>query len=121
MVVLAVTGAAIIGRGTEVRDFLAGVLFPMVILAMLIERFSVALAEEGWRRALEQAGWSAAVVVTVHPIFRSSVAEQVMFGFPELVVGIMGVLVLLGGYTGYRVHDLIRFRAFGRFTPESSA
>ena len=26
-----------------------------------------------------------------------------MFGFPELVIVVMGVLVWIGGYTGYRL------------------
>lgn len=116
-VVLAVTGAAIVGRGNEMRELFAGVLFPLVILTMLIERFSVTLAEEGWRPALERAGWSVAVAAVVHPIFRSTSAEKVMFGFPELVLGVTGLLILIGGYTGFRASDLIRFRAFARFGP----
>jgi hypothetical protein len=31
-----------------------------------------------------------------------------MFGFPELVIVVMGVLIWIGGYTGYRISDLIR-------------
>ena len=37
-----------------------------------------------------------------------------MFGFPELVIVVMGVLIWIGGYTGYRLSDLIRFRAFAK-------
>jgi hypothetical protein len=33
-----------------------------------------------------------------------------MFSFPELVFVVMGVLVLMGGYTGYRLAELVRFR-----------
>jgi len=42
-----------------------GVLFPIVILAMLVERFSVTLAEEGLRPALARAGWSRLPLVTL--------------------------------------------------------
>jgi hypothetical protein len=121
IVVLVVTGAALVARGNEMRDLFAGVLFPLVILTMLIERFSVAVAEEGWRPALERSGWSVAVAVFVYPVFRSTLAQQLMFGFPELVVGVMGLLVLIGGYSGYRASDLLRFRAFARFDPGSTA
>lgn len=116
-VVLVVTVAALFARGSDMTGFFAGVLFPMVILTMLIERFSVALAEEGWRPALERAGWSLGAIVLAHPLFRSDLAEHLMFGFPELVLGVMGLLVLLGGYTGYRAMDLVRFRAFADFRP----
>jgi len=32
--------------------------------------------------------------------------------FPELLVVILGLLILVGRYTGYRLTELIRFRAF---------
>jgi hypothetical protein len=70
------------------------------------------MAEEGLRPALVRAGWSTLVAVIVYPIFRSALAEHLMFGFPELVVCTMGLLVWIGGYTGYRLTDLIRFRLF---------
>lgn len=113
-VVLSVTSFALLGREAEVRELSVGVLFPMVILTMLIERFSVTLAEEGLRPALVRAGWSVVVAVAVYPIFHSAVAEHLMFGFPELVIVVMGVLIWIGGYTGYRFSDLIRFRAFAK-------
>jgi transglutaminase-like putative cysteine protease len=112
MVVLGVTGFALIGRSFENRDFLAGVLFPIVILTMLCERFSIAIAEEGMRNALARMGYSLLVVAAVYPIMRDPRAEHLMFSFPELVLVVMGVLVWIGGYTGYRVMDLLRFRSF---------
>jgi hypothetical protein len=33
-----------------------------------------------------------------------------MFTFPELTLVVMGGMIWIGGYTGYRVSDLIRFR-----------
>jgi hypothetical protein len=114
VVVLAVVVMALLGRGGGGRDFYTGVLFPLVILTMLIERFSVTIAEEGLRAALVRAGYSVLVAVAVYPVFQSSLAEHLMFGFPELVVCVIGVLVLIGGYTGYRISDLIRFRLFAQ-------
>ena len=114
VVVLTITGLALVGRDSESRDFAAGVLLPIVILTMLIERFSIALAEEGARSALTQFGWSVVVALCAWPIFRSPVLEHLFFGFPELVVCVMGAMVLIGGYTGYRVADLLRFRSLLR-------
>jgi len=55
-------------------------------------------------------GCKGRVASAIHPIFRSPHAEYLMFSFPELVLVVMGILVWLGGYMGYRVADLIRFR-----------
>ncbi len=111
LVVLTVTGIALVGRGFGNRELFAGVLFPIVILTMLIERVSITLAEEGVRIALARAVASVAVAVAIYPVFRSPLAEHLVFTFPELVVSTMGALVWIGGYTGYRVADLLRFRA----------
>jgi hypothetical protein len=78
----------------------------------LIERFSIAMAEEGMRTALVRAGYSILVTVAVYPILRDTTLEYVMFSFPELTFCVMGVLVWIGGYTGYRLLDLARFRSF---------
>jgi hypothetical protein len=87
-----------------------------VILTMLVERFSITIAEEGLREALVRAGFSILVAVAIYPVFRSARAEYLMFTFPELVIVAMGVLVLIGGYTGYRVSDILRFRGFAQQT-----
>ena len=83
---------------------------------MLVERFSITIAEEGLREALVRTGFSVLVAMAIYPFFRSERAEYLMFTFPELVIGMMGVLVLIGGYTGYRVSDLLRFRGFAQQT-----
>ena len=107
---------ALVGRDSGNREFFAGLVFPIVILTMLVERFSITMAEEGIREAMIQAGFSVLVAVAIYPIFRSDQAEYLMFTFPELVLVVMGFLVLIGGYTGYRVADLIRFRSFAQPT-----
>jgi hypothetical protein len=116
LVVLTVMGLALVGRDSDNREFFAGLVLPIVILTMLVERFSITIAEEGFREALLRAGSSVLVAVAIYPVFRSARAEYLMFTFPELVVGAMGVLVLIGGYTGYRVSDILRFRGFAQQT-----
>lgn len=117
VVVLAVIAMALVGSfgGGELYS---AVLFPMVILTMFVERFTLVMAEEGLREALGRAAWTTGVATAVYPIFHSTLAEHLMFGFPELVFTVIGLLVWIGGYTGYRLLDLLRFRAFAR-PPES--
>ncbi len=110
VVVLGVAGFALLGRSLGEHDLYVGILFPIVILTMLVERFSIALVEEGLGEALIRAAGSVVMAVLAYPIFRIPALESVMFGFPELIVCLMGLLVLLGGYTGYRASDWLRFR-----------
>jgi transglutaminase-like putative cysteine protease len=113
-VVLLVASVALVGDDTATAELFAGVLFPMVILTMLTERIFITSAEEGVREALNRALISTAVAGTIHPIFQSARAEYLMFTFPELTLCAMGVLVWIGGYTGYRVTDLLRFRTLAQ-------
>ena len=59
-----------------------------------------------------RAGWSLLVTAAVYPVLRDPNAEYLMFSFPELVLCVMGLLVWIGAYTGYRLSDLLRFRSF---------
>ena len=110
-VVLGIALFAVSGRTLQQGNLFGGVLLPIVILSMMIERFSVAMAEEGFRAAIVKLGWTTAIAVSVYPLFRSPLLQHLMFGFPELVFVVMGLLVFVGGYTGFRVTELFRFRA----------
>ncbi len=120
LVVLVVTGLALLGEDIDLPDLFAGAVFPIVILTMLVERIYISAAEEGPRDAAIQTFWSVVVAAVIHPLLRSDNASYLMFSFPELVVVIMGLLVWIGGYTGYRLADLLRFRAFLQDPPESA-
>jgi hypothetical protein len=110
LVVLCVMGLSLVGMRAETNDLYVGTLFPIVILTMLIERFSLTATEEGLAPALLRAGSSLALAVVVYPVFRSELLAHLFFSFPELVFVVMAALVCLGAYTGYRVSDMARFR-----------
>jgi len=38
------------------------------------------------------------------------VVEHLTFNFPELLISLLGVILLIGKYTGYRLSELYRFR-----------
>lgn len=111
LVIFAVAGFALLGRGFQARDLFAGVLFPIVILTMLIERFSITAAEEGLPEAIKRLGYSGVIAFSCYPIFHSAFLGHLFFGFPELILVIVGSLVWIGSYTGYRVLELVRFRS----------
>jgi len=111
VVVLGLVGFALMGAEFERGELFGGALLPVVILVMLIERFSITVAEEGTREAAQRLAWTAGVALAIYPVFRSTQAEHLMFGFPELVLVTMGLLFWIGGYTGYRLSELLRFRS----------
>ena len=116
LVVLLVTGLAQLGYAYEGRGFMSGLLFPIVILAMLIERISVTTLEEGLETTQKLFLGSLALAALTYPVFQSESMSELFFGFPELVFCVMALLVLIGGYRGYRVSELWRFRSLARET-----
>jgi hypothetical protein len=86
--------------------------FPMIILAWTIERMSITWEEEGPREVLIQGGGSLLVAVIAFLLMDLSFVRHLAFNFPELHMSLLGVMLLAGRYTGYRLLELKRFGAF---------
>jgi uncharacterized protein with transglutaminase domain len=87
--------------------------FPTVILAWTIERMSILWEEEGGREVLLQGGGSLLVATLAYLTMSNTLMSHLTFNFPELMLSLLGVILLLGKYTGYRLSELYRFRAMG--------
>lgn len=85
-------------------------LFPMVILTMTIERMSIVWEEYSATEAIKQGLGSLAVASAAYLVMSNSYVEYLMFNFPELLLVIMAICLLMGKYTGLRLSELIRFR-----------
>ena len=86
-------------------------LFPMVILAMTIERMSITWEEHGAREALYQGSGSLLVASIGYLLMSSEQLTYVMFVFPEMLLVLLGLSLWMGRYTGYRLTELHRFRS----------
>ena len=84
--------------------------FPMIIIAWTIERMSIIWEEEGSMEALKQGGGSLLVASVVYLFMSSSLVEHLTFSFPELLLVILAIILILGNYTGYRLTELRRFQ-----------
>jgi len=94
------------------RDGLQITLFPMIILAWTIERMSLIWEEEGKRSALMQVGGSLIVAVIAFAFMSIPQVKYWAFYFPELLLVLLALIILIGRYTGYRLSELFRFRDF---------
>lgn len=85
-------------------------LFPMVIIAMTIERMSVVWEERGAVDAIRAGLGSLFVAVAAYLFMGMQWLEHLIFTFPELLLVILAIVILAGRYTGYRLTELRRFR-----------
>jgi len=114
LVIICITGFALLGNKFDLREFMAVGLLPFVILTMTIERFFVITEEAGVREGLWMATGSAGVAVITYKILQFEPLQLTFFVYPELLFAVAAVQVLIGRYTGYRLLEIFRFRRFWR-------
>lgn len=88
--------------------------FPMIILAWTIERMSITWEEDGAREVFIQGGGSLAVAVCAYLAMTNNLVEHLTYNFPESLLVVLGVILLLGQYSGYRLSELRRFQFMER-------
>ena len=86
-------------------------LFPMVIITMTIERMSIAWDELGPEAAIKQAVSTLLAAAATYGTIRITHVEHIVFVFPELLLVVLALTLLLGRYKGYRLFELFRFKA----------
>lgn len=85
-------------------------LFPIVILTMVIEHMSVTWEESGAGAALKEGVGSLVVAGLGYLLMTNAFLSHLVFLFPETLLLLLIVFILMGRYTGYRATELLRFR-----------
>ena len=86
-------------------------LFPMVILTMTIERMSLIWEESGPVDALKKGLGSLLVAIVGYFVMTNPYADHLVYMFPEVLLILFSLTLLLGRYTGFRLTELWRFRS----------
>lgn len=110
IVVLLMVAASLLGEAIDVDVGLSVALFPMVILAMTIERMSVVWEERGAAEAIRDGLGSLAVAAAAFLAMDAQIVRHLAFVYPELQLVVLGLTVAMGRYTGYRISELGRFK-----------
>ncbi len=111
IVVLLMAGISVVSHQMGLDLGLSVALFPMVILAMTIERMSLVWEESGAAEAFQQ-GFGSLVVASLGFVVMSNAwLGYLIFVFPELLLVILAITLMMGRYTGYRLTEFWRFRA----------
>ncbi|MFT7129632.1 MAG: hypothetical protein ACI89U_001749 [Gammaproteobacteria bacterium] len=114
VVILLMAVIAILSYKLGIDQALNVTFFPTIILAWTIERMSILWEEEGGHEVLVQGGGSLIVAVLAYLVLANHYVEHLTFNFPELLITLLGVILLMGKYTGYRLSELYRFREMKR-------
>ena len=114
IVVLLMALVTVVSNKLGINVGLSVALFPMIILTMTIERVSVAWEERGPGFAVKQALGSLFIAALAYLVMGQERLQHLIFVFPELLLVLLAVTLVLGRYSGYRLTELFRFRALAR-------
>lgn len=105
---------SVIGFKIGLTQALSVTFFPMIIISWTIERMSVLAEEEGMKDVLLQGGGSLFTAVIAYLLMTNRFVEFWTFEFPELLLVVLAVILVIGQYTGYRLNELWRFEPLAR-------
>ena len=111
VVVLLMMLISLMSHNLGLETGLSVALFPMVIIAMTIERMSIVWEERGPADAMRAALGSLVVATFAYIAMGLERLEHLVFTFPELLLIVLALVILAGRYTGYRLFELKRFKA----------
>ncbi len=86
-------------------------LFPIVILTMTIERMTLMWEEYGSKEALTVGVSSMLAAIVAFFAMNNEVMGHLFFAFPELLLVILALCMLLGRYNHYKLTEYVRFRS----------
>src|SRR3990167_5197212 len=87
-------------------------LFPMVILTMTIERLSITWEERGGGHAFKVAIGTLFAATLAHLPMSVPELNYFVFTFPAVLMILVGFMLAMSRYRGYRLTELFRFKAF---------
>lgn len=91
-------------------DYARVALFPIVILTLTIERFSIITDESGIKQGVWIALQTLFVASVAYSIMSSRFLQSLVLSFPEVILIMAALFIYIGRYSGFRLAELIRFR-----------
>jgi hypothetical protein len=110
IVVLLMTVISLLSERMGTETGLSVSLFPMVIISMVIERMSIVWEERGAATSIREGLGSLLMASLAYLVISIDVLEYWVTVYPEVNLIVLGLIVALGRYTGFRLTELFRFR-----------
>ncbi|MEY3090131.1 MAG: hypothetical protein RL113_447 [Pseudomonadota bacterium] len=114
VVIVIMSFMSILSFKLGIQEVLNVTFFPMIILAWTIERMSILWEEQGAREVMMQGGGSLIVAVCAYFVMSDTFISHIAFHFPEVILVVLALTIMLGRYSGYRLTELIRFKPMVR-------
>ncbi|RJG08578.1 hypothetical protein D3879_21915 [Pseudomonas cavernicola] len=111
-VVVLIAAISLFSHKLGLERGLSVALFPMVILTMTIERLSITWEERGGGHAMKVGVGTLFAAALAHLLMSVPELNYFVFTFPAVLLMLVGFMLAMGRYRGYRLTELFRFKAF---------
>ncbi len=111
LTLLGLTAVSDLLRIDRLSSIGAASLFPIAILTITSERFAVTVSEEGLGRTLRILAQTLIVMSVAYFMMNTVAIQALMLAFPELLLGVAALNLWIGGWTGLRLVEMMRFRS----------
>lgn len=106
--------AAIVGIWWGVGPLVNVSVFPMVIMAGMIENFTRASAESGWRSAVRISSSTLAICLVGYFVTEIFSLQSLVLVFPESLLLVMVMIITVGHWRGLRFTELWKYYRVGK-------
>ena len=109
-VVLFILALTAIGVQFGFLDLARVALFPMVILTLTVERFSLITEELGIVHAVRVSILTMLVAAASFALMEWRILQAVIISFPETILVVVAIYIYIGRYSGFRIMEYSRFK-----------
>lgn len=110
-VVVLIAAISLFSHKLGLEQGLSVTLFPMVILTMTIERLSITWEERGGTNAFKVGIGTLCAASLAYLVMKIPELVYFVFTFPGILLVLVGFMLAMGRYRGYRLTELRRFKA----------
>lgn len=109
VVAVSMVGLTVLGATLGIGALLHAGIFPMVIMAHMIESFTNTQLERGTGEALRLTLSTLLVATCSYVGIENTGLKPLVLTFPEILIGVIGIELLLGRWRGLRLTEYVRF------------
>jgi hypothetical protein len=109
-VVIAFISISLLGTLFDIGTLTKISLFPVIVVTIAAERFSTSILEDGYTQAIKLVIQTLSISSVVFLVTRSYAVESFFLAFPELLLAVIALNLLLGKWIGLRLTEYSRFK-----------
>ncbi len=114
VVSVSMAGLTVLGAMLGIGALLHVSIFPMVIMANMIENFTNTQLERGTGEALRLTLSTLLVATCSYVGIENTGLKPLVLAFPEILIAVIGIELLLGRWRGLRLTEYVRFYGLAR-------